>query len=459
MALANVELEQNILGCLMLNGEAMTACAGTITPDDFADQLHREIYRRIADRISAGESAGLAAMRVSFDGDPALSPVGGTAYLVRLAGAAISLFAMRDHAKLLRQLGDKRRLAEVLKEGLSALDSPDGTVAGVLGAVEVHAMAAEDTAGAQVISFKEAVRDALSGAKEAYESDGIPGCPTGVTALDELTGGLFPGDLTIIGGRPSMGKTALALAMALNAARAGKGVAIASLEMTADSLAIRAVSEATATRGFGVPYTDARRGDMTEAQVEALIAGARDVAGLPIRIIPPNVRDLGGLYSAARRCKRLFDDAGTPLSMLLVDYLQLIRSPKASRYDQVSEISMGLKGLAMSLDVPVVALSQLSRQVESREDKRPVLSDLRESGQLEQDADAIMFCYRPEYYLRRDKPDESNFDEVADWHRALSRCAGLMDIILAKHRMGEIGTVRVRFEDRFNRVTDYGGAA
>lgn len=453
--LVNVELEQNILGALLVNNDAYPICATRITAADFAEPLHQRIYSRIAARISRDHIASPVTLKVDLDGDEALADVGGPAYLARLAEFAVALFAIRDHADQLAALGAKRRLADMLTQQIQALADPDKDAASVMGAIEAYGLGQGDGGGAEIIPFKRAILTAMEDAKAAYLGDTIPGVPLGITEMDRITGGLFPGDLCIVGGRPSMGKTGVALSGALGAARAGKGVVIASLEMTAGSLALRAISEATARRGQPVAYSDARRGAIEEHQTRALQDGARSIADLPIQIIPPHMRDIGAIYAATKRAAKAFEAKGTPLSLLIVDYLQLIRSSKQSRLDQITEISMALKGMAMQLQIPVVALSQLSRALESRDDKRPVMSDLRESGQIEQDADLILFCYRDEYYLRREgPPKDAPSEEVQDYFRALDACTGVMDVIIAKQRMGEIGDVRVRYDAATNLITD-----
>lgn len=455
---SNVEVEQNILGALLVNNDVFQTIAGRITADDFFDPVHRRLYERIAAQLAQDALVSPVTLKVAFEDDEGLKELGGPKYLARLAGAAISIFATRDYADTLAALGRKRRLAERLEEEIEALKDPDKDAAAVLGSIEAYSMLQEGKAGAEIVPFARALMTAVEDTQRAFENDELPGAPTGIRNLDLMTGGFFPGELVILGGRPAMGKSATALAMALNAARAGKGVAIASLEMTAASLALRAISEATSRTGAGVAYNDARRGGISDDDCRAFFESARDISGLPIHIIPSTVRDLGAIYAMAKRSARMLEAKGTPLSMLIVDYLQLIRSAKQSRYDQISEISMGLKALAMQLGVPIVALSQLSRSVESRDDKRPVMSDLRESGQLEQDADVILFCYRDEYYLQREKPEEHDCDAVQEWHQALSRAAGFMDIIVAKQRMGETGNVRVRFDARTNAIRDLGAA-
>lgn len=283
----------------------------------------------------------------------------------------------------------------------------------------------------------------------AYRGDETDALMTGIGALDHLTGGFGPGELIILGGRPSMGKTALALSIALNVARAGHGVAIASLEMTPKAMALRALSEATAQAGHASSYKQMRRGDMAESQVETLRRIAPEVAALPISFLERKFADLDALIAGCRQIKRAMGDG---LKLLIVDYLQLIEARGENRTQEISRISRALKALAGTLDVPIIALSQLSRQVESREDKRPMLSDLRESGQIEQDADAVLFCYRDEYYLERRKPDESDIDKLDKWRAAMEVTRNRLEIIVAKHRQGEIGTAHVRCNVALNLI-------
>lgn len=230
-------------------------------------------------------------------------------------------------------------------------------------------------------------------------------------------------------------------------------MAIASLEMTPDSLALRAISEATDRAGRGVAYTTARKGTMTEQEHEDFIRAAQTLGDMPIKIIPPAVRDIGELYAAVRRCAKQFEAKGIRFGAVVVDYLQLLRASQAkSRFEIITEISIALKQMAISLGVPVIALSQLSRAVEQREDKWPVMSDLRESGQLEQDADLILFCYREEYYLQQERPEKDDHEAMLEWSASLARAGGWLEIIVAKQRMGETGGVRVRFDEKYNSI-------
>lgn len=279
------------------------------------------------------------------------------------------------------------------------------------------------------VSMLKATTLALEQAHDAYHGRTGDCIASGIGALDEILGGFYPGELIILGGRPSMGKTGIALSIALNAARAGHGVVIASLEMNPEAMAMRALSEATAQSGHAVSYASLRRGTFTQSQGERLKQVTEGVAKLPITFLPRQYSDIGALYAGARQVQRAM---GGAMRLLIVDYAQLLRSQAKGRYEQITEISIALKALSGRLNVPVIALSQLSRQVEQRDDKRPMLSDLRESGQLEQEADAVLFCYRDEYYLEREKPDDHDFDALGDWQAAMERVRNRLEIIVAK---------------------------
>lgn len=440
------------MGALLCNNDLLHKVADILKPDHFYEPVHADIYRAMTGRIRRDHLADISTLAPEFRDHEGMKELGGLPYLAKLAGCAISSFAIRDYGLQVVDAAERRELLAMIREAEGDINRGDKDAAAISGALEAHLLSQTRTTGNGLISFKDAVLQAAHEASDAYHGTGIPGVTTGIDGLDALTGGMFPGDFIVIGGRPSMGKTAVALSMALGTARAGGGVAIASLEMNASSLAMRAISEATPSRGRGVAYTDARKGYMSEDQARQFVESAREIASLPIQIIPPTHRDIGAIYGSAKRAAKIFEGQGRKLEVLLVDYLQLIRSPKQSRLDQISEISMALKGLAMQLQIPVIALSQLSRGVESREDKRPMMSDLRESGQIEQDADLIMFCYRDEYYLSREEPNPN--DEAAHdaWSACMADARGKLDLIVAKQRMGDIGTVHVNFNPAFNRI-------
>ena len=307
-------------------------------------------------------------------------------------------------------------------------------------------------------SFLKAVTDAVNIANAAYRREGgLAGISTGLIDLDKKLGGLHPSDLLIIAGRPSMGKTSLATNIAFNIAKAykrgrtaegvegavqGGVVGFFSLEMSAEQLAARILSEASE-----VPSEQIRRGDMTEAEFRRFVEAAKALEACPLYIDDTPALPISQVAARARRLKRT-----QGLDVLIIDYLQLLKgSSKENRVQEVSEITQGLKAIAKELNIPVIALSQLSRQVESREDKRPQLSDLRESGSIEQDADVVMFVYRDEYYREREKPGDDNLEAMAKWQEAMARVHGKAEVIIGKQRHGPIGTIELSFEGRFTR--------
>jgi replicative DNA helicase len=310
-------------------------------------------------------------------------------------------------------------------------------------------------------SFLKAVTDAVNVANAAYQrGGGLAGISTGLVDLDKKLGGLHESDLLILAGRPSMGKTSLATNIAFNIAKAyrrgrkpdgsegaveGGVVGFFSLEMSAEQLAARILSEASE-----VPSEQIRRGDMTETEFRRFVEAAKDLESCPLYIDDTPALPISQVAARARRLKRTHG-----LDVLMIDYLQLLKgsakSSEANRVQEVSEITQGLKAIAKELNIPVIALSQLSRQVENREDKRPQLSDLRESGSIEQDADVVMFVFREEYYREREKPADHELDKMAAWQEVMEKCHGVAEVIIGKQRHGPIGTVPLSFEGRFTR--------
>lgn len=449
-AFANVEAEQQLLGALLLNGDRLDLIGGAGRAALFFDPVHRRIFSEVARRQDTGELVSPVAMRLWAAQDAGVQELGGPAYLARLCASAITPSECAHYADLLDRLAAKRRLADTLEQARAALADPGRDAADAMGLLEAGMAASSGAGRNSPVSMMAAVTGALRQSHAAYMGEETDCQPTHIRALDRIIGGFYPGELILMGGRPSMGKTGVALSMALNVARSGRGVAIASLEMTPEALAYRALAEATAQMKNAVPYAKMRRGDMSEPQMGTLRDAAAQVAELPVQVLPQQFRDIGSLYAGAKRAKAMLGGAG--LRLLVVDYLQLLRSDARSRYEQMTEISIALKGLAARLECPILALSQLSRAVEQREDKRPVLSDLRESGQLEQDADTILFCYRDEYYLERDEPDMGDREEHDEWRAAMDRARNRLDIIVAKQRQGEIATARVRFNPALNLI-------
>ena len=459
----NIEAEQALLGALMINNDVFDRIDNIVNETHFFDPVHQKIFEVAAVRIKNNSLASPVTLKAFLEDDPGLNELGGGAYLVRLAGAAISIFAARDYAEMIRELATRRSLIEI-----------GNNISGTAGKIDVdhdpkdqiveaeqklYELAETGQTGSGFQSFLKAVTDAVNVANSAYQREGgLVGPSTGFQDLDKKLGGLHQSDLLILAGRPSMGKTALATNIAFNIAKKyskgllpdgsegavdGGVVGFFSLEMSAEQLAARILSEVSE-----VPSDQIRRGDMSEKEFRKFVEAAKSLEACPLFIDDTPALPISQLAARARRLKRT-----SGLDVMIVDYLQLVRpaSSKDSRVNEVSEITQGLKAIAKELDIPVIALSQLSRQVENREDKRPQLSDLRESGSIEQDADVVMFVYRGEYYKEREKPNDHEVEKMAAWQAEMEELHGKAEIIIGKQRHGPIGSIDLSFEGQFTR--------
>ncbi|WP_108482428.1 replicative DNA helicase [Oceaniglobus ichthyenteri] len=459
----NIEAEQQLLGAILTNNDIYDRVASIINDSHFYDPVHARIYEIAAARIAKNALASPVTLKAFMEDDEGLKELGGPAYLMRLAGAAISSFAARDYAQMIFDMSVRRDLIQLGRDISAKAAKVDVTIEPKEQIVEaeqrLYAMgeSGQTTQGFQ--SFLKAVTDAVNVANAAYQRDGgLSGVSTGLVDLDKKLGGLHKSDLLILAGRPSMGKTSLATNIAFNIAKAykrgrlpdgtegaidGGVVGFYSLEMSAEQLAARILSEASE-----VPSEQIRRGDMNEAEFRRFVEAAKSLEACPLFIDDTPALPIAQLAARARRLKRTHG-----LDVLMVDYLQLVRGTGRSenRVNEISEITMGLKAIAKELEIPVVALSQLSRQVENREDKRPQLSDLRESGSIEQDADVVMFVFREEYYKEREKPGDHELEKVAIWQEEMERLHGRAEVVIGKQRHGPIGTVDLSFEGRFTR--------
>ena len=457
----SIEAEQQLLGAILTNNDIYDRVAAIIGPLHFYDPVHARIFEICAARIAKNNLASPVTIKAFMEDDEGLLELGGPAYLARLAGAAISAFAARDYAQMIYDLAVRRDLI-TLGRDISAkaakVDVASEPKEQIVEAEQaLYKLAEQGTSEGGFQSFLKAVTDAVNMANAAYQREGgLAGISTGLTDMDKKLGGLHPSDLLILAGRPSMGKTSLATNIAFNIAKAykkgvksdgsegaieGGVVGFYSLEMSAEQLAARILSEASE-----VPSEQIRRGDMTEAEFRRFVDAAKALEACPLYIDDTPAIPIAQLAARARRLKRT-----NGLDVLIVDYLQLVRGGAENRVQEIAEISMGLKAIAKELNIPVVALSQLSRQVENREDKRPQLSDLRESGSIEQDADAVMFVFREEYYKEREKPGDHDLEAMARWQEEMERLHGRAEIIIGKQRHGPIGTVDLSFEGRFTR--------
>jgi len=459
----NIEAEQQLLGAILTNNELYDRVAATVKAEHFFEPVHQRIWEKSSAQIAKNALASPVTLKLFFEDDEGLKELGGPAYLARLAGAAISSFAARDYAQMIHDLAVRRELIQLgrdISDRAARVDVSGEPKEQIVEAEQrLYQLAEAGLQSRGFQSFLTAVTDAVRVANAAYQRDGgLAGLSTGLTDLDRKLGGLHRSDLLILAGRPSMGKTSLATNIAFNVARAyrrgkrpdgtegavnGGVVGFFSLEMSSEQLAARVLSEAAE-----VPSEQIRRGDMTEAEFRRFVEAAKELEACPLFIDDTPALPISQLAARARRLKR---EHG--LDALFVDYLQLVRpaSAKDSRVNEVSEITQGLKAIAKELDIPVVALSQLSRQVESRDDKRPQLSDLRESGSIEQDADVVMFVFREEYYKEREKPGDHELDKMAAWQEAMEKVHGRAEVVIGKQRHGPIGSVELSFEGRFTR--------
>jgi len=459
----SIEAEQQLLGAILTNNDVFDRISSTVRKDHFYDPVHARIFEISAARIAKNALASPVTLKAFMEDDEGLKELGGPAYLVRLAGAAVSAFAARDYAQIIHDLAVRReliRLGRDISARAAQVDVASEPVEQIVEAEQsLYRLAEQGRSDSGFQSFLRAVTDAVQSANAAYQRDGgLAGISTGLVDLDRKLGGLHKSDLLILAGRPSMGKTSLATNIAFNIAKAyrkgrlpdgtegavnGGVVGFFSLEMSAEQLAARILSEASE-----VPSEQIRRGDMTEGEFRRFVDAAKTLESCPLYIDDTAALPISQLAARARRLKRTHG-----LDALIVDYLQLVRpaTAKDSRVNEVSEITQGLKAIAKELDIPVVALSQLSRQVENREDKRPQLSDLRESGSIEQDADVVMFVFREEYYKEREKPGDHELDKMAQWQADMEKLHGRAEVIIGKQRHGPIGHVDLSFEGRFTR--------
>ena len=459
----NIEAEQQLLGAILTNNEVYDRVTSIIGATHFFDPVHARIFETAEARIRKNAIASPVTLKAFLEDDAGLTELGGPAYLVNLAGASISSFAARDYAQLIYDLAIRRELIAIGrnisdKAAKTEISSEPGEQI-VEAEQALYALSEQGQADSGFQSFLSAVTDAVNVANAAYQRDGgLAGVSTGLTDMDKILGGLHRSDLIILAGRPSMGKTSLATNIAFNVAKAyrkgklhdgtegavnGGVVGFYSLEMSAEQLAARILSEASR-----VPSHQIRRGDMTEEEFRRFVDAAKSLEACPLFIDDTPALPISQLAARARRLKRTHG-----LDLLVVDYLQLCRGTKAgdNRVNEVSEITMGMKAIAKELDIPVVALSQLSRQVENRDDKRPQLSDLRESGSIEQDADVVMFVYRGEYYKEREKPADHELDKMTVWMEEMEALHGKAEVIIGKQRHGPIGNVELSFEGEFTK--------
>ena len=451
----NIEAEQSVIGSILVTNEIFDDINIFISSKNFFDPMHQKIFGAIEKLIYGGMLANPITLKNYFENDK--NEISVPEYLVKITKFSTSRRQAIEYSKLIYDLFVKRELIKISENiidtaKLSDLDS-DGQTIIENSERALFNLAEKGSFGSSFVKFDEAMKLTIEMASNAYKNEeGIVGVPTGFKDLDDRLGGLHKSDLIIIAGRPSMGKTALATNIAFNAAKKildnGKksSVAFFSLEMSSEQLSTRILAEQSRIKS-----NDIRRGKITEEQFDKFIETSKDISELPLLIDETPAISIAAVSNRARRIKRIFG-----LDMIVVDYIQLMRATNSreGRVQEISEITQGLKALAKELSVPVLALSQLSRAVEQRDDKKPQLSDLRESGSIEQDADVVMFVYRESYYIERKEP-RPNTVEHAEWQAKMNEVSNLAEIIISKQRHGPTGNITLEFEAMFKKFKDY----
>ena len=464
----NIEAEQALLGAVLINNESFDRVSGFLQPNHFFEPLHGRLFEVMAKLIQAGKHASPITLKTFFDSEPPIGELTVAQYLGRLAAAATTIINAQAYGRTIYDLAVRRELIVIGEDMVNvAYDSPvDAPPETQIESAEsrLYDLADKGKYGSGFMSFGDATTDAIEMAARAYERDGgLSGLSTGLIDLDRMMGGLQSSDLIVLAGRPSMGKTALATNIAFNIAKAFRTapkedgteaavdvgiVGFFSLEMSSEQLATRILAEQAQ-----IPSEKIRRGQITDTEFTRLQSAAMELQTLPLFIDHTGGISIAQLAARARRLKRQ-----KGLGLIVVDYLQLLtgsaKRSQEGRVQEVSEITVGLKALAKELCVPVLALSQLSRQVENRDDKRPQLSDLRESGSIEQDADVVMFVFREEYYVSRKEPSLSKVEEHQKWQDEMDQVQGLAEVVIGKQRHGPTGTVRLQFQADITRFGD-----
>ena len=451
----NIEAEQSVIGTILISNEIFDEINTIISSKNFYDPMHQKIFAALESLIYKGMLANPITLKNYFENEK--DDLNVPDYLVKVTKFSTSSRQAIEYSRIIYDMFVRRELIKISEGTIDSAKLKDLNISGknIIENSEklLFDLAEKGSFNSSLVKFDEALKFTIEMATNAYKNEeGIVGVPTGLTGIDDRLGGLHKSDLIIIAGRPSMGKTALATNIAFNAAsklqESGKKstVAFFSLEMSSEQLSTRILAEQSRIKS-----NDIRRGKISDEQFDKFIETSKNIAELPLYIDETPAISIAAVSNRARRIKRLFG-----LEMIVVDYIQLMRGPTNyanNRVQEISEITQGLKAIAKELSVPVLALSQLSRAVEQRDDHKPLLSDLRESGSIEQDADVVMFVYRAAYYLERKEPQAATV-EHAEWQAKMSEIAHLAQIIIAKQRHGPTGNVDLEFEGMFTKFRD-----
>lgn len=463
----NMEAERQLLGAILVNNETYYRVSDFLEPAHFFVEPHRTIYEKVSQLIRAGKVASPITVKTFYPHDATIADISVTQYLLRLASDATTIINAEDYGRVVRDLAMRRNLIRIGEDMVNiAFDAPvDMPPRAQIEDAERRLFELAETGryDGGFVTFSDALKGSIDMAAAAFQRQGkLSGISTGISSLDRMMGGLQHSDLIVLAARPAMGKTSLATNIAFNIAAAyraeeqpdgsyktvdGGIVGFFSLEMSSEQLATRIISEQTE-----IPSHKIRRGDITDMEFEKLVGASQMMQSIPLYVDQTGGISIAQLAARARRLKRQ-----RGLDVLIVDYLQLLTGSKKAgenRVQEITEITTGLKALAKELVVPIIALSQLSRQVENREDKRPQLADLRESGSIEQDADVVMFIYRDEYYLKGKEPPEKGSEAWFKWEADMNRMRGVAEVIIGKQRHGPTGTVELHFAGEYTRFSD-----
>ena len=451
----NIEAEQAVIGSILVQNEIFDEINTVVSSINFYDPMHQKIFTAIESLIYKGMLANPITLKNYFENEK--DELNIPEYLVKVTKFSTPTRQTIEYSKIIYDMFVRRELIKISENTIDAakLNALDVNGQNIIENSErlLFDLAEKGSFNSSLVKFDEAMKQTIEMASVAYKNDeGIVGVPTGLRDLDDRLGGLHNSDLLIIAGRPGMGKTALATNIAFHAAQtlqeSGRksSVAFFSLEMSSEQLSTRILAEQSRIKS-----NDIRRGKITDEQFDKFIETSKNIAELPLYIDETPAISIAAMSNRARRIKRLFG-----LDLIVVDYIQLMTGSlnnRDGRVQEISQITQGLKAIAKELKIPVIALSQLSRQVEQRDNHKPVLSDLRESGSIEQDADVVMFVYREAYYLENKQPKLGSI-EHAEWQSKMNDVNGLADIILGKQRHGPTGTVKVEFEGIYTKFKD-----
>jgi len=451
----NIEAEQSVIGSILVTNEIFDEINTIVSSNNFYDPMHQKIFGAIENLIYKGMLANPITLKNHFEDEK--DELNVPEYLVKITKFSTSTRQATEYSKIIYDMFVRRELIKISEQTIDTAKLNDLNTNGqnIIENSErlLFDLAEKGSFNSSLIKFDEAMRQTIEMASAAYKNEeGIVGVPTGLRDLDDRLGGLHKSDLIIIAGRPGMGKTALATNIAFNAAQKLQDserkscIAFFSLEMSSEQLSTRILAEQSRIKS-----NDIRRGRISDEQFDKFIETSKNIAELPLYVDETPAISIAAMSNRARRIKRIHG-----LDMIVVDYIQLMRgsfNSKDGRVQEVSEITQGLKAIAKELSIPVVALSQLSRQVEQRDSKKPQLSDLRESGSIEQDADVVMFVYREAYYLENKEPKPATV-EHAEWQVKMDEISNVAELIIGKQRHGPTGTVFLEFEAMFTKFSD-----